>query len=200
MAAWIFLRTSLLVTCSLYEMFNNLRLHLIAKVCVHFSNSAVKVHDSQAYRNMEMTRERISFTFDLGNMLLSLQMGFSFVRVAVAGLCNPWKNLWLGAIICNNSQWYIKLFTIPNFCIFTFISLCMPLALFVITLVFLALISILYLVQVFRDFLLGLSSSCSSSARASMWSANRILVIFLPPMILTFPSCSSRASDLIRSR
>ena len=29
--------------------------------------------------------------------------------------------------------------------------------------------------------------------------ANRRLVIFLPPM-LTFPSCSSRASDMIRSR
>ena len=47
MAAWIFLRTSSLVTWSLYEMFNSLRWHL---------NSAVKVHDSQAYRNMEMTR------------------------------------------------------------------------------------------------------------------------------------------------
>ena len=43
------------------------------------------------------------------------------------------------------------------------------------------------------------SSSCSSSARASMSSANRRLVIFLPPM-LTKPSCSSRASDMIRSR
>ena len=32
-----------------------------------------------------------------------------------------------------------------------------------------------------------------------MSSANRRLVIFLPPM-LTFPSCSSRASDMIRSR
>ena len=49
-----------------------------------FSNSAVKVHDSQAYRNMEMTRERISFTFDPRDMLLSLQMGFRFVRAAVA--------------------------------------------------------------------------------------------------------------------
>ena len=47
-------------------------------------NSAVKVHDSQAYRNMEMTRERISFTFDPRDMLLSLQMGFSFVRASVA--------------------------------------------------------------------------------------------------------------------
>ena len=33
---------------------------------------------------MEMTRERISFTFDPRDMLLSLQMGFSFVRAAVA--------------------------------------------------------------------------------------------------------------------
>ena len=33
---------------------------------------------------MEMTRERISFTFDPRDMFLSLQMGFSFVRAAVA--------------------------------------------------------------------------------------------------------------------
>ena len=38
---------------------------------------------------MEMTRERISFTFNPRDMLLSLQMGFSFVRAAVA--C---ENLW----------------------------------------------------------------------------------------------------------
>ena len=83
MAAWVFLRTSSLVTWSLYEMFNSLREHLISKACVLFSNSAVKVHDSQAYRNMEITKERISFTFDPRDMLLSLQMGFSFVRAAV---------------------------------------------------------------------------------------------------------------------
>ena len=34
---------------------------------------------------MEMTRVHISFTFDPRDMLLSLQMGFSFVRAAVAG-------------------------------------------------------------------------------------------------------------------
>ena len=33
---------------------------------------------------MEMTRERISFPFDPRDMLLSLQMGFSFVRATVA--------------------------------------------------------------------------------------------------------------------
>ena len=32
----------------------------------------------------KMTRERTSFTFDPRDMLLSLQMGFSFVRAAVA--------------------------------------------------------------------------------------------------------------------
>ena len=31
-----------------------------------------------------MTKERFSFTFDPRDMLLSLQIGFSFVRVAVA--------------------------------------------------------------------------------------------------------------------
>ena len=92
----------------------------------------------------------------------------------------------------------LKLVTVPNFCHFTFISLWMPLALFVISLVFSALISILYLVQVLSRLSTRASSSCSSSARSSMSSANR-LVIFLPPM-LTFPSCSSRASDMIRSR
>ena len=84
MAVWIFLRNSSLVTWSLYEMFNSLRQHLISKACVLFSSSAVRVHYSQAHRNMEMTRERISFTFDPRDMLLSLQISYSFVRAAVA--------------------------------------------------------------------------------------------------------------------
>ena len=49
-----------------------------------FSSSVLKGYDSQAYRYMDMTRERISFAFDLRDMLLSLHIGFSFVRVAVA--------------------------------------------------------------------------------------------------------------------
>ena len=49
-----------------------------------FSSSCSKVYDSQVYRNMEMTRECISFTFEPRDMLLSLQIGFSFVRAAVA--------------------------------------------------------------------------------------------------------------------
>ena len=70
-----------------------------------------------------------------------------------------------------------SLLQVPNFCPFTFISLWMPLALFVISLVFSALISILYLVQVLSRLSTRVSSFCTSSARASMSSANRRLVI-----------------------
>ena len=111
---------------------------------------------------MEMTRERISFTFEPRDMLLYLQMGFSFVRAAVAcailerisGLEPPSETTAPG---------YVKLFTVPNTCPFTFISLWMPLALFVISLVFSALISISYCVQVLSRPSARASSSCSSS-------------------------------------
>ena len=75
----------------------------------------------------------------------------------------------------------------------------MPLAVFVMSLVFSAWIAILYFVQVLSRLSTRASCSCSSSARAFMSSANRSLVIFLPPM-LTFPLCSSKASFMIRSR
>ena len=122
MAAWIFLRTSSLVTWSLYEMFISLLYHLISNTCVLFCNSAVKVHDSQAYRNMEMTRERISFTFDPNDLLFSLQMGFSFVRAAVACAILE-RTSGLESSSETTAPRYLKLVTVPNFCPFTFISL-----------------------------------------------------------------------------
>ena len=145
-----------------------------------------------------MTRERNSFTFDPKDMLLSLQIGFSFGRAAVAYAILE-RASGLEPSSETTAPRYLKLVTVPNFCSFTFISLWMPLALFVISLVFSALISILYLVQVLSRLSTRASSSCSYSARTSMSSANRRLVIFLPP-ILTLPSFSSRASDMIRSR
>ena len=117
-----------------------------------------------------MTRERISFTFDPRDMLLSLQMGFSFVRAACAILE---RNSGLEPSFETTAPRYLKLVTVPNFCPFTFISLWMPLALFVISLVCSALISLLYLVQVLSRLSTKASSSCSSSARESMSSANR---------------------------
>ena len=115
-----------------------------------------------------MTRERISFTFDPRDMLLSLQMGFSFVRAAVA--CAILERIsGLEPSSETTAPRYLKLVTVPNTCPFTFISLWMPLALFVISLVFSALISILYLVQVLSRLSTRASSSCSSSARASTY-------------------------------
>ena len=52
--------------------------------CVLFYKSAVNVHDSSAYRKREMMRKSTSFTFYPIDMLLSLQIGFSFVRTAMA--------------------------------------------------------------------------------------------------------------------
>ena len=132
MAAWIFLRAFSLVTWSLYEMFNSLRWHLISKACVFFINSAVEVRDPQAYRNMEMTRERISFTFDPRDTLLSLQRGFSFVRAAV--VCAIIERIsGLEPSSETIAPRCFKHATVPYFCPSTFISLWMSLALFVIS-------------------------------------------------------------------
>ena len=99
------------------------RLHLVPKACALFSNSADKVHNSQANRNMEMTRERISFTFDPRDMLLSSQIGFSFVRAAVAYAflrTSSFELLYEPTVLR-----YLKRVTVPSLCPFTLISLWM---------------------------------------------------------------------------
>ena len=157
----------------------------MSKVCVLFSRSAVKIHDSQPYRNMEIAR--INFTFD-PRELLSLKIGLSFVIAAVA-----WAIFGRTSSSEPSSETtaprYLTLVTVSSFCPITlfFLWMPMPLALFVMNLVFSALISILCLVQVLSKLSTKASSSCSSPARAFMSSANRKLVIFLSPM-LTFPS------------
>ena len=52
--------------------------------CVLLWSSAVRVHDSQAYRKMDVTRERISRILELREILLSIQIVFSFVNAAGA--------------------------------------------------------------------------------------------------------------------
>ena len=106
-------------------------------------------------------------------MLLSLHIGFSFIRAAVtcaileriSGFETSFKTL------------LRALYTL------TLISLLMPLVLFVISLVYSEHIAILYLVQVLQRLSTRASSSCSSSARGSMSSSNRRLVIVLPPIL-----------------
>ena len=43
----------------------------------------MRVHDSQAYRKLDVTRERISRMLELRETLLSIQTGFSLVSAAV---------------------------------------------------------------------------------------------------------------------
>ena len=51
--------------------------------CILFWSSAVRVHDSQAYRKMDVTKERISCILELREILLSFQAAFNLVTAAV---------------------------------------------------------------------------------------------------------------------
>ena len=51
--------------------------------CILLWSSAVRVHDSQAYRKMGMTRERISHILELREISLSFHTGFYLVNAAV---------------------------------------------------------------------------------------------------------------------
>ena len=66
-----------------------------------FLSSVVRVHDSQVYRKMDVTRERISRILELREILLSFQTGFSLVNAAVF-LCYPGEYLRLGILISYN--------------------------------------------------------------------------------------------------
>ena len=51
--------------------------------CTLLWSSAVKVHDSQEYRKIDVTRERISRILELREILLPIQTSFSLVNAAV---------------------------------------------------------------------------------------------------------------------
>ena len=61
-ACLVLAQTSSLVTWSLYEMRSILQKHLISMACILLLSSAVRVHDSQAYRKIDVTRERIRYS------------------------------------------------------------------------------------------------------------------------------------------
>ena len=54
----------------------------MARIILH--SSAVRVHDSQAYRKMGVTKERISLILELREKLLSFQTDVILVSAAVA--------------------------------------------------------------------------------------------------------------------
>ena len=76
--------------------------------------SAVKVHDSHAYRNMDVTRERISRILELRETLLSFQTGFSLVDVAVvSAILRSISSLEPSSVITEPR--YLKLVTVSSF-------------------------------------------------------------------------------------
>ena len=52
-------------------------------VYILLRSSAVRVHDSKAYRKMDVKKNRISHILELREMLLSIQTGFNRVNAAV---------------------------------------------------------------------------------------------------------------------
>ena len=94
--------------------------------CILLWSSAVKVHDSQAYRKMDVTRERISCILELREILLSFQTGFNLVNAAVVcAILESISDLEPSSVITEPR--YLKLLTVSSFCPVTLISVLMPL-------------------------------------------------------------------------
>ena len=108
--------------------------------CILLWSSAVRVHDSKAYRKMDVTREHISCISELREILLSFQTGFNLVNAAVVcAILEIISGLEPSSPI--TAPRYSKLVTVSSFYPFILISVLMPLVLFVISLVFSTLIS-----------------------------------------------------------
>ena len=138
--------------------------NLISNACILLSMSAVTVHVSRAYKNMDMARERISLILELMAMFLSFQMTSSLVTAAVV-----WAILESTSGLYPSSDTivpiYLKLRTVSSFLLSMVMSVLMPLVLFVIIWVFSALICMPYAVEVSSRWFANLTSSCSCPAR-----------------------------------
>ena len=88
----------------------------------------MRVHDSQAYRKMDVTKEHISHILELIEILLSFQTGFSLVNAAVVcAIRESISGLESSSVITEPR--YLKLVTVSSFCPFTLISFLMLLVL-----------------------------------------------------------------------
>ena len=95
--------------------------------CILLWSSAVRVHDSQAYRKMDVTRERISGVLELREIFLPLQAGFSLVSAAVVcAIQESISGLEPSSVITEPKN--LKLVTVSSFCPYTLISVLMHLS------------------------------------------------------------------------
>ena len=77
----------------------------------------MRVHDSQAYREMNVIRERIRRILELKKILLSFQIGFSLVNAAVVcAILESISGLETSSAITELR--YLKLVTVSSFCPF----------------------------------------------------------------------------------
>ena len=95
--------------------------------CILLWGSVMRVHDSQAYRKMDVTRERISRVFELRKILLSIQTGSALSMLLLSVLSWRVSQAWMVKVITESR--YLKLVTISSSCPFTLISVLMPLVL-----------------------------------------------------------------------
>ena len=98
----------------------------------------MRVHDSQVYKKMDVSRECINRILELREILSSFETGFSLVNAAVVCvILESISGLEPSSVITEPRYW--KLVTVSSFCPSTLISVLMPLVLFVISRVFSAL-------------------------------------------------------------
>ena len=79
----------------------------------------MRVHDSQTYKKMDVTREHISRILELRDILLSFQTNFNLVNAAVVcAILESISVLEPSSVITEPR--YLKLVTVSSFCPFTF--------------------------------------------------------------------------------
>ena len=94
----------------------------------------MRVHDSQAYRKVNVTRERISYIWELREILLSFQTCFNLDNAAVVcAILESISGLEPPSVITEPRN--LKYVTVSSFCPFILISVLMPLVLSIISLV-----------------------------------------------------------------
>ena len=81
----------------------------------------MRVHDSQTYRKINVTRERISRTLELREMLLSFQTSLNIISDAVVHATLESISDLEPASVTTEPR-YLKLMTVSNFSPFTLIS------------------------------------------------------------------------------
>ena len=80
----------------------------------------MSVHDSQAYRKMDVTKERICLALELREILLSIQTTFSLVNAAVVcAILQSNSGLEPSSVITEPR--YLKLVTVSSSCPFALI-------------------------------------------------------------------------------